>query len=57
MALDLVFDHIERHRDAFIERLCAYLRMPSISAQGIGIAENAEFLVSFLVRDGTSMRG
>jgi acetylornithine deacetylase/succinyl-diaminopimelate desuccinylase-like protein len=56
MGLDLVFDHVERHRDAFIERLCAYLRMPSVSAQGIGIAENAEFLVSFLSGMGLDAR-
>ena len=56
MALDLVFEHIERRRDAFIERLCAYLRMPSISAQGIGIQENAEFLVSFLSGMGLQAR-
>jgi len=56
MALDHVFEHIERCRDAFIERLCAYLRMPSISAQGIGIQENAEFLVSFLSGMGLAAR-
>lgn len=39
------FAHIERNRDAFLSRLFAYLRMPSISAHGLGIAENAQFLV------------
>jgi len=29
-----VFDHIQRNRDAYLERLTDYLRMPSISTQG-----------------------
>lgn len=56
LTLDRAFNHIERHRDAFVERLCAYLRMPSISAHGIGIAENAGFLVSFLNSMGLDAR-
>jgi len=43
-----LFDHVERHRDAFLERLFAYLRMPSISAHGTGIAETADFLEGLL---------
>jgi acetylornithine deacetylase/succinyl-diaminopimelate desuccinylase-like protein len=56
MQLDDVFAHIERNREAFLERLCAYLRMPSISAHGIGIAEVAAFLVEQLGQLGMEAR-
>jgi len=46
--LEQVFEHIERNRDTFLERLFAYVRSPSISAHGIGIAETAEFLADLL---------
>lgn len=46
--LSTVFDHIDNYRDAFIERLLAYVSRPSISAHGIGIAETADFLLDFL---------
>ena len=46
--LSIVFDHIDSQRDAFIERLLAYVSRPSISAHGIGIAETADFLLGFL---------
>ena len=46
--LDPVFVHIEQHRPSFLERLFDYLRLPSISAHGIGIAENAETLEALL---------
>ncbi len=48
--LDLadVFNYVDANRQVFLERLMAYLRQPSISAQGIGIAEVAEFLVDLL---------
>ena len=35
-ALAAVFDHIETNRSAFLDRLIAYLRHPSISAENIG---------------------
>ena len=50
--LDLIFAHIERSRDAFLERLFDYVRRPAISAQGIGIEETATFLVDLLDRIG-----
>jgi acetylornithine deacetylase/succinyl-diaminopimelate desuccinylase-like protein len=50
------FDHIDAHRNAFLERLFAYLRMPSISAHGVGIAENGAFLVSLLTSMGLEAR-
>ncbi len=46
--LSNVFDHIDSQRDAFIDRLLAYVSRPSISAHGIGIAETADFLLNFL---------
>jgi acetylornithine deacetylase/succinyl-diaminopimelate desuccinylase-like protein len=56
MTLELTYEYIDSHVDAFIERLFAYLRMPSISAHGEGIAENADFLVSFLSGMGLGTR-
>lgn len=46
--LSNIFDYIDSRRDAFIERLLAYVSRPSISAHGIGIAETADFLLGFL---------
>jgi acetylornithine deacetylase/succinyl-diaminopimelate desuccinylase-like protein len=46
--LTRTFTHIDQQRDHFIERLIAYVRQPSISAHGIGIAETAEFLLGRL---------
>lgn len=43
-----VFAHIDRQRQPFLERLFDYLRRPSISAQGIGMAEVADYLVEML---------
>ncbi|MEM7029864.1 MAG: M20/M25/M40 family metallo-hydrolase [Chloroflexota bacterium] len=43
-----VFSYIDENRQPFLARLLAYLRQPSISAHGIGIAEVAEFLVETL---------
>lgn len=39
-----VFDYIERHRETYLERLIDYVRRPSISAHGEGIAEVAEHI-------------
>jgi len=52
--LDLsdVFAHIEANRQPFIERLIDYVRRPSISAHGQGIAEVAQFLVEQLTTLG-----
>jgi len=47
--LSAVFTHIDQQRDAFVERLLAYVSRPSISAHGVGIAETADFLLEFLV--------
>ncbi|HEX2017584.1 MAG TPA: M20/M25/M40 family metallo-hydrolase [Aurantimonas sp.] len=46
--LEPVFAHIAANEDAFVERLIAYLRHPSISAQDIGIREVAAILREML---------
>lgn len=46
--LAAVFAHIDANADRFVERLCAYLRHPSISAQDIGIREVSAMLVDQL---------
>src|SRR5262245_26350307 len=43
-----VFAYVETNQTLFIERLIDYVRRPSISAQGVGIAEVANFLVELL---------
>jgi len=52
MQLEPVFDHIERRRDEFIQRLIGYVSRPSISAYGEGIGETAEFLRDYLTSLG-----
>ena len=41
-----LFDYIDHNRQQFIDRLLDYLRMPSISAHGVGMGEVAEYLVA-----------
>jgi len=43
-----VFGYVDAHREVFIERLIDYVRRPSISAHGVGIAEVAEFISGVL---------
>ena len=43
-----VFAYIDARRQAFLDQLLDYLRMPSISAHGVGIASVAAFLVERL---------
>lgn len=50
--LETIFQQIEANRQAFIDRLMAYLRQPSISAHGLGITETADFLVTSLQEIG-----
>lgn len=40
--------HIDAQRESYIKRLIDYVRQPSISAQGIGIAEVADLLLTQL---------
>jgi len=51
-ALAPVFDHIDRNRRPFLDRLFDYLKRPSISARGEGIAETAEYIAGVLDRMG-----
>ncbi len=44
--LAAVFAHIDARRQPFIDRLIDYVRRPSISAHGTGMAEVADFLVT-----------
>ncbi|MEO7912671.1 MAG: M20/M25/M40 family metallo-hydrolase [Roseiflexaceae bacterium] len=50
MAEDLsdIYAYIDTHRDQYLARLLDYVRRPSISAHGIGIAETGEFLLGQL---------
>ena len=54
--LAATFAHIDANRDAFLARLLDYLRMPSISAEGIGIGEAAAVLVNQLQGMGFAAR-
>ena len=51
-----VFTYIDQHKQTFLNRLMEYLRQPSISAHGIGIAETAAFLVDLLNGIGLEAR-
>lgn len=55
-ALDDVFTYIDAHRQQFLDRLFDYLRMPSISAYGTGMAEVAEHLIGVLQPLGLDAR-
>ena len=46
--LDPVLAHIDANRENYVDRLCDYLRHPSISAHDIGIREVAALLVDKL---------
>ena len=47
-ALDRVFEYLAKTEDQATSRLIDYLKMPSISAQGIGMAEVADTLVTHM---------
>ena len=51
-----IFDYIDQHHSAFIERLVDYLRRPSISAHGTGMGEVADYLLDWLPRLGLETR-
>jgi len=50
-----LFGHVDANRQLFLDRLFAYLRMPSISAHGVGIGETAEFLEGLLGEMGLAV--
>ena len=54
--LAATFAHIDANREAFLARLLDYLRIPSISAEGIGIDEVAAVLVTQLQGMGFAAR-
>ncbi len=51
-----VFAYIQAHRDTFIHRLIDYVRRPSISAYGEGMAEVADYLAAWLTQLGFDAR-
>jgi acetylornithine deacetylase/succinyl-diaminopimelate desuccinylase-like protein len=51
-----IFAHIDAHRQQYLDRLFAYLRQPSISAHGLGIAETAEMIAGDLRAIGLEPR-
>ena len=55
-ALAAVFARIEDNRAAFLDRLIAYLKHPSISAENIGIDEVGALLVEMLTEIGLETR-
>lgn len=55
-SLEQVFAYVDANRDSFIQRLLAYVSMPSISAHGVGIMDVALFLRSHLQEMGMQGR-
>jgi hypothetical protein len=51
-----VFAYIDAHRQSFLDQLLDYLRMPSISAHGVGMASVAAFLLERLGTLGMQAR-
>ena len=51
-----VFAYVDRHREDFIERLIAYLRRPSISANGLGMTEVAAYTAEIMRGLGLQVR-
>lgn len=47
-----MFSWVDQHADSFLERLSDYLRRPSISAYGEGIAEVAEYIAGIMSQIG-----
>ena len=47
-----VLNYIDEHRDEYIGMLQRLVRQPSVSAQGIGIAETAEMVEGLLTENG-----
>ncbi len=55
-SLNQVFEYIDGNRDEYIERLIDYVRRPSISAHGVGIAEVADFIAGVMNGIGLDAR-
>ena len=43
-----VFSYVDSRREEFLDRLVDYLRRPSISAHGLGIADVAEYIAAVM---------
>ncbi len=55
-SLNQVFEYIDGNREEYIERLIDYVRRPSISAHGVGIAEVADFIAGVMNGIGLDAR-
>jgi acetylornithine deacetylase/succinyl-diaminopimelate desuccinylase-like protein len=55
-SLQPVFAYVDTQRERFLQRLIEYLRMPSISAHGTGIAETAEYVAGVVCGMGMETR-
>ncbi len=55
-SLNAVFAYVDAHRAQFLARLIDYLRRPSISAHGVGIAEVADHIAGQLQQLGLDTR-
>ncbi|MGI8857446.1 MAG: M20/M25/M40 family metallo-hydrolase [Thermomicrobiales bacterium] len=51
-----VFAYVDAHRQDFLDRLIDYVRRPSISAHGLGIAEVAAYIADVMERIGLAAR-
>jgi acetylornithine deacetylase/succinyl-diaminopimelate desuccinylase-like protein len=51
-----IFAYIDAHRQEYLDRLFAYLRQPSISAHGLGIAETADHIAGVMAPLGLAPR-
>src|SRR5947209_15764913 len=51
-----VFAYVDTHRQDFLDRLIDYVRRPSISAHGLGIAEVAAYIADVMGRIGLAAR-
>ncbi|MFZ5918448.1 MAG: M20/M25/M40 family metallo-hydrolase [Chloroflexota bacterium] len=51
-ARDRLFEHIDRHTDHHLERTKAFVRQPSISADGSGMAEMAQLVAEHIREAG-----
>jgi acetylornithine deacetylase/succinyl-diaminopimelate desuccinylase-like protein len=51
-----VFAYVDAHRQDFLDRLIDYVRRPSISAHGLGIAEVAAYIAAVMERIGLAAR-
>ncbi len=55
-SLNQVFEYIDSNRETYIERLVDYVRRPSISAHGVGIAEVADYIAGVMKGIGLDAR-